>query len=167
MSEAFDRAVAIVLQQEDSTGTGVVTNDPADPGGETRWGISQRFLDQAGLPFRARDLFREQAIAIYHEAFWNEYRFELLPEPIAVKLFSFLVNAGPDPAFRILQRALRACLVEVEEDGVLGPLTRAAVGRAPSTDCLLAALRSEMAGFYRDLDRPRFERGWLNRAYSA
>jgi lysozyme family protein len=55
------------------------------------------------------------------------------------------------------------------DDGVLGPASRAAIRDALQLP-LLAALRSEAAGFYRGLvaAKPafkRFEAGWLNRAY--
>ncbi len=162
---AFQRAVARVLADEG----GYVAN-PADPGGETRFGISKRNypnLDVAALS-------RAQAIAIYYRDWWQRYHYAELPGPIAVKLFDLAVNIGPDHAARCLQRALRACGRRMAEDGVVGRATLAAA-RAANQLALLAALRSEAAGYYRALaalQRGRradgdqqFLNGWLNRAY--
>ena len=61
----FDRALAAVLDWE-----GAVTNDAADPGGLTKYGISQRAypsLDIASLTV-------EQAAVIYHQDYWLPMR---------------------------------------------------------------------------------------------
>jgi lysozyme family protein len=70
----------------------------------------------------------------------------------------------------LVQRALRASSKNVVEDGDFGPKTLDAINNVDSTD-LLAALKSEAAGYYRTLaavDRQDkiFLKGWLNRAYS-
>jgi lysozyme family protein len=93
---------------------------------------------------------------------------------IGAKVFDLAVNIGPEHAMNCLQRALRACGKQVEEDGVNGPATRIAA-QAANQAALIAALRSEAAGYYRELavtERGRrggsggeFLRGWLNRAY--
>lgn len=180
----FEAEFLTILNDE---GGDKVTRDPDDPGGTTKYGISQRFLDTVAPGRKAEDLTQEEAKALYYEHFWLEYKFpdiSFVPE-IARKVFNFMVTAGPDPAFRCLQRALRACGCNVKEDGVMGPMTRAALkafttnmnpqtSLAGSSDnCLLlmqafgvrCALRSEIAGYYRDLDKPKFEAGWVARAY--
>jgi lysozyme family protein len=65
---------------------------------------------------------------------------------------------------------LRAAGISVTEDGIIGQITLAAINKADSTD-LLAALKSEAAGYYRLIaninpSQQRFIDGWLNRAYS-
>ena len=89
-------------------------------------------------------------------------------------MFDLAVNIGPGHAARCLQRALRACGKRVDEDGSIGDGTRTAA-RAANQIALMAALRSEAAGYYRtlaaDTHRPgsgadEFLNGWLNRAYS-
>ncbi|HZO81157.1 MAG TPA: glycosyl hydrolase 108 family protein [Candidatus Binataceae bacterium] len=162
---AFQRAVARVLANE-----GAYVDNPADPGGETRFGISKR--DYPNLDIAA--LTREQAIAIYYRDWWQRCRYAELPGPIAVKLFDLAVNIGPEHAARCLQRALRACARPLVEDGAIGRATLGAA-RAANQLALLAALRSEAAGYYRTLaalERGRradgdckFLQGWLNRAY--
>jgi lysozyme family protein len=162
---AFQRAVARVLSDE-----GGYVDNPADPGGETRFGISKR--EYPNLDIAA--LSREQAIAIYYRDWWQRYHYTDLPGPIAAKLFDLAVNIGPEHAARCLQRALRACGRRLADDGVVGRATLAAA-RAANQLALLAALRAEAAGYYRTLaalERGRrpggdqeFLQGWLTRAY--
>jgi lysozyme family protein len=161
---AFVRAVETILAHE-----GGYSNDPHDHGGETRFGISKREYPQLDIAF----LTREEAIAIYFRDWWQRFHYSDLPGPLAVKVFDLAVNIGPEHAAQCLQRALRACAKRVEEDGVLGATTRAAAS-AVNQAALMAALRSEAAGYYRvlaALERAKrgvdgeFIKGWLNRAY--
>lgn len=161
----FLRAVTRVLADE-----GGYTNDPSDPGGETKYGISRRSYPDVDIP----NLTREQAIAIYYRDYWVTGSYGYLPAGIGDKLFALAVNIGGENVTRCLQRALRACGNRVADDGKLGPITLAAARAAPA-GALLAAFRSEAAGHYRVLAalwpgehrgaRCEFLTGWLNRAY--
>lgn len=174
----FERALAQVLAHE-----GGFVDDPADSGGATNWGISLRLLrelPQGDLDGNGkidsqdiRCLTREQAGEFYRIHWWERYGYQDFPEAIGIKVFDLAVNMGPRPAHRLLQRAVRACGEQVVEDGILGPQSRQACARVTSitTEVLLAALRSEAAGYYRALciQHPhlsRFRRGWLRRAYA-
>ncbi|MDR2781213.1 MAG: hypothetical protein LBB21_02000, partial [Holosporaceae bacterium] len=69
-----------------------------------------------------------------------------------------------------LQRALLSAGKQVVEDGIIGPGTLGAVNESDPTD-LLAALKSEAAGYYRLIatitpSQKRFINGWLRRAYA-
>ncbi|MGH7840163.1 MAG: glycoside hydrolase family 108 protein [Candidatus Binataceae bacterium] len=161
---AFAQAVARLLEDE-----GGLVDDPADAGGETKYGISRRQYPQVDIGA----LTREAATAIYYRDWWQRYAYGALPAAIGGKLLNLAVNLGPAPATRCLQRALRACGHEVGEDGVLGAVTRQAAA-AVDAAALLAALRSEAAGRYREIAagragneaaRDRFLCGWLRRAY--
>lgn len=158
---AFAKAVAVVLAHE-----GGYSANPADPGGETKYGISRREYPDLDI----KSLNREQAIEIYYRDWWTRFHFARLPEPAAAKLFDLAVNMGPANAVRCLQRALRACGRRIDDDGALGPETIAAAAAA-DPNALVAALRSEAAGHYRSLaisketDRGLFLAGWLDRAY--
>ena len=159
---AFARAVAILLAAE-----GGYSCNPADSGGETNFGICQREYPQLDI----KSLTRDDAIAIYFRDWWQRYSYSALPGPIGVKFFGLAVNIGPQHAARCLQRALRACGRKVVEDGLVGEATRAAAAGANQL-ALMAALRSEAAGYYRLLagsnqhnSNSQFLNGWLNRAY--
>jgi len=173
----FDDALEIVLAHE---GYGATTDDPSDPGGTTRWGISLRFLRHAGSlgdvdgdgdvdAEDVRALGRHRVAELYRRHFWDRYGYGDFFEPtLSVKVFDLAVNMGPVPAHRCLQRACRACGRQVTDDGILGPETRAAANACGKP--LVMPLRSEAAGYYRRLEarRPAFDhylKGWLNRAY--
>ena len=161
----FVQAVTRVLANE-----GGYASLANDPGGETNFGISQREYPNLSI----RDLTREGAVAIYFRDFWKAGRYGELPGALAVKVFDLSVNMGPAHAVRCLQRALRACGTTVVEDSALGNATISAAKRADG-GALLAALRSEAAGYYRAMTEMSASRpgggeedvlaGWLNRAY--
>jgi len=165
----FVEAVTQVLLDE---GGSKITDDPEDPGGRTKYGITQKLLTAIGGG-PVDDLTEEEAKSIYYDHFWLEYHIEEIPAPdLAVKVFNFCVTAGPRAAFLCLQRAMRANGVTLTEDGVMGPITQDKLRHLlndPQLDCraygMYIAYKSEIAGYYRDLDKPHFESGWVNRAY--
>ena len=162
--ERFRHAVEFVLKHE-----GGYVNDPQDPGGETKYGISKRSYPQRDI----RNLTREQAIEIYRQDWWDRYGYDRIRSlDVAAKVFDLAVNMGAPAAHRCLQRALHACgQRHVAVDGILGPQTIGAANDVKPRAALLAALRAEAAAYYRGLveRRPelkRYENGWLNRAYA-
>lgn len=160
MSE-FAPAVAVVLENEG----GEYTNDPRDPGGATKFGISRRSYPNVDI----EHLTREDAIALY-QALWNLEGFaQITAQEIATKVFDASVLDGREWAVTALQRACRACGRPLKEDGDLGPFTsRAANGFSP--EVLLPALRSEIAAHRRLViahvpSDQLFEHDWIRRAY--
>lgn len=169
----FEIAIHRVLKDE-----GGFVDDRQDSGGATNFGISLRWLKSLpDLPkvFSCSDigietiqqLTREQAIFLYRHYFWDPYHYErILDQRIATKVFDFTVNAGSHASHTALQWALRASGHDkIPIDGILGEYTFKAVNGA-NAQVLLAAFRSEIAGYYRGLKNPHFESGWLARAYA-
>lgn len=159
------RAIDVVLSHE-----GGLVDNPADPGGLTNWGFSLRANPDL-TPQQIRSMTRDQAVARYYAKWWQPMRWaDLAAQPdITVKAFDAAVNMGVTQAVKCLQRACRACGTAIADDGALGPQTVAAVNAQGATP-LLAAFRSELAGFYRLLAETRpsdgqFLQGWLTRAY--
>jgi lysozyme family protein len=153
MSQAFDGAFEWILEAE-----GVDANDPFDPGGCTRFGISQRFHPLVNVA----SLTLEQARDIYRRDYWNAVRGDELPELLALAAFDGVTQHEIEP--RLFQRALR-----VREDGIVGPRTIAAAQQADPHEFLIAHLRIR-ARYYMELTQltPRLERfldGWLNRLF--
>lgn len=159
---SFDVAIKTVLGHE-----GGYVNDPTDRGGETKWGISKRSYPHLNIA----SLTREQAIAIYKTDWWDRYKYAQIPDQaIATKVFDLAINMGAKPAHKLLQQALRACELPTTADGIIGPATLTAVKLAHPF-ALLAALRSEAAGYYRVViarnpSQERFKNGWETRAYA-
>lgn len=163
--ERFRHAVEVVLKHE-----GDLANDPADPGGITRWGISLRsypHLGEEGI----RNLTREQAIEIYRQDFWERWGYDRIRDlAVATKVFDMAVNMGPKRAHTLLQQALGLIGSPVVVDGILGPQTLKATNEADPSR-LLEALRLLSARYYWELvrldgRRKKFLQGWLARAYS-
>lgn len=143
--QAFERTIGF---------EGGYANDPRDPGGETKYGISKRAypaLDIANLTLA-------QAKAVYHRDYWRAVRGDELPAPIAIEVFDAAVNHGPKQAVRFMQRAL-----QVADDGIIGPVT---LGAAKKIDpaVFVARFNGERLMFYTDLKTwPAFGRGWSRR----
>ena len=149
----FDQAFERLIAHE-----GGYVNHPQDPGGETHWGITLRTARANGYTGRMRDMTRAQAKAIYRDAYWRRARADEYDPAIGFQLFDAAVNHGMGNATRFLQRA-----VGVADDGVIGPMTVAAVRRMSVTD-VLARFNAERLEFYTRLTTwPTFGRGWARR----
>lgn len=76
----FDQAVAFVLAEKIEGG---YVNDPRDPGGETKFGISKRSYPREDI----KALTRDRAITIYKRDYWDKPGCDKLPPKLAVALF--------------------------------------------------------------------------------
>jgi len=158
----FDQAIPIILKHE-----GGYVNDPHDPGGETKYGISKRSYPQLDI----KSLTEERAKEIYYKDWWDKYRYGgINDQGVATKIFDMAVNMGARQAHKLLQRAANEVMghKNLAEDGIIGPQTLAVVNSVDSKR-LLSALRNHQANFYRELARKnsslaKFLKGWLNRA---
>ena len=162
LDDRFLRAVEVVLKHE-----GGYVNNPNDPGGETKYGISKRSYPHLDI----KNLTRDQAIEIYHRDWWDKYRYgDIKDQDVATKVFDLSVNMGPSQAHRILQRAVNfVSNAGLKVDGILGPKTFAATNAANPAK-VLQVIRYKAAEYYHSLARKRKESrefllGWLNRAY--
>ena len=161
-TDNFEQVIANVLKNE-----GGYVNDPTDMGGETNFGISKRSYPDVDI----KNLTLDQAKAIYKRDFWDKQQYNNIDNiDIAAKIFDLSVNMGAPRANMLMQRALRSVGRKVDEDGVLGINTINAINKASPTE-LLAALKSEAAGYYRSIvaartEQSKFINGWLKRAYA-
>lgn len=149
-TDHFPRAVAIILRHE-----GGHVLDPADPGGETKYGISQRAYPDIKIATLTEDV----AKGIYKRDYWTPLRCGEMPWPVAICVFDAGVNQGVGRAARFLQEAVR-----VPADGRIGPVTLAAVQRR---DPIPLAQEIQAARILHYASLPgwgRFGRGWARRA---
>lgn len=156
---SFDQAIGVVLAHEG----GYVFN-PADPGGETNFGISKRAYPNLDI----KNLTEDQAKEVYRRDYW---RYDgITNQDLATKIFDMAVNMGPPTAHRLLQMALNGLGQGVGVDGVFGPQTLAATnGIDPAA--LLRELRARAAVRYADIvvgnhAERTFLLGWMRRAVS-
>ena len=153
----FESALKKTLRFE-----GGYSNDPSDPGGETKFGVSKRSypnLDIASLTIA-------DAAAIYRKDYWTYDSVQ--SQAVAEKVFDMAVNMGPNEAHSLLQRSLNYFGKKLTEDGKFGPSTLAAVNTVDS-EKLLAELRARWAFRVAKLIQKRpvmtkFALGWCRRA---
>ena len=69
---------------------GGLTNNPADPGGLTNFGICQRSYPNLDI----KNLTRAQAAEIYERDYWKKSGADLLPWPLNLVVFDTAVNCG-------------------------------------------------------------------------
>ena len=117
---------------------GGYVNDPDDPGGATKHGVTIHTMRRLGLDLDgdgdvdAQDvqrITRTQAEHIFIDHYFIRPRINQLPAILQATVFDMYVNAGAH-AVKILQRLLNDMRVEVAVDGVIGPQTIAAAQRA-------------------------------------
>lgn len=145
----FDTAIERVLGHE----AGYV-NNPEDPGGETKWGISKRTYPNLNI----KDLTREQAIALYRRDFWTVLHLDDQPLGIASQVLDFGVNSGGGTAMRALQRA-----IGVADDGHIGPVTLAAVKATEPHDLIMLFLAERLIFMSNCQNWQNAGKGWARR----
>ena len=110
---------------------GGVSNDPADRGGLTKWGVTQATYDRyrraKGLPPQSVvKLTDAEMREIYWIYYWQPVKGDEFAYPLALALFDTAVNMGVGTAVKLLQRAINDLLPQskwVAVDGVLGKQT--------------------------------------------
>lgn len=149
----FDAAFTRLLGHE-----GGYSNNPADPGGETMWGITKHVAIQHGYTGDMRYLSQETAKEIYRARYWDAVKADQFPDPLRYALFDAAVNSGPKQALIWAQQAL-----DVGADGVVGDETlRAAMACDPQR------VRARMLGIRLDFMTSlpiwtQFGKGWARR----
>lgn len=117
---------------------GGYVNDPDDPGGATKYGVTVHTMRRLGLDLTrdgtvdaedVKRITRAQAVEIYLDHYFLRPRIAELPEALQATVFDMYVNAGAN-AVRILQRLLAEMGERVGVDGAIGPQTIAACARA-------------------------------------
>lgn len=149
----FDSLIGRILAHE-----GGYVNHPSDPGGATNFGITERVAREWGYKGDMRALPRDTAVDIYRARYWDRVQGDKLPDEVAFQIVDAAVNHGIGNAIRWMQRA-----AGVADDGIIGPVTLAAVAKADPADLVLLfnAIRLE---FYASLTTfSTFGRGWTRR----
>ena len=121
---------------------GGYVNDPDDPGGATKYGVTIHTMRRLGLDLTGdgtvgaadvRALSRAQAVDIFITHYFQRPRIAEMPGPLQPSLFDMYVNAGGN-AVKILQRLLRDMGYGVGVDGAIGPQTLGAAHEAAAPD---------------------------------
>ena len=138
---------------------GGYVNNPDDPGGETKWGISKRAYPHLSI----KDLTVDDAVNIYVVDYLLPLRADQYGPALAFQMLDYAINSGVKGAIRGLQRTLG-----VKVDGVLGPVTLAELRATEKRDTHHAAkLVAERIDYLTTLsDWEHFGKGWARRMAS-
>ena len=155
MKVIFEEIIGVVLEHE-----GGYVNDPEDPGGETKYGVSKRAYPNEDI----KNLTEEGAKDIYRRDYWERYRCAELPESLRHIYFDMCVNMGAGRATKIMQETANAKGANLKIDGGMGPMT---VGAMKSVE--LERVRAYRVKYYATLierkpDLAKFYFGWFKRS---
>ncbi|WP_258051950.1 glycoside hydrolase family 108 protein [Mesorhizobium sp. INR15] len=147
---------------------GGYSNHPADPGGPTMKGVTQRVYDGyrkgKGMdPRPVKGITTDEINAIYDRQYWDAVQADALPDGVDYVLFDGAVNSGPGRSIMWLQQALRP-VYTARIDGVLGVGTLAALKAINNNDALIDRICDARMAFLRRLTTfATFGRGWTAR----
>jgi lysozyme family protein len=146
----FDQAFDRLFGNE-----GGYVDNPADPGGETNFGISKRSYPDVDI----KNLTRDGAKAIYLRDFWQPLDADHLDGGVIFQVFDFAVNSGIQTAIRKLQKA-----IGVADDGHFGEISQSTLHTMPVSDVIFRFV-AERLDFWASLSTwGEFGRGWARRA---
>jgi lysozyme family protein len=148
---SFESALKEVLKWE---GGDTITEDPRDPGGLTKYGISQRAFPSLNI----RELTYNEAMLIYKEKYWQRVRGDELPEGLDLCVFDMAVNQGVSAAVKALQRAVGA-----SPDGVLGQGTLKSVKAVKPSEAIIRFMQMRAAAYLATPNLDKYGKGWMNR----
>lgn len=162
----FFDCVAEVLRHE-----GGFVNHPKDPGGATNMGITRATLSlwrgELASVTDVRNLTQAEARQIYFALYWNPLNADRLPPGLNLEVFDFGVNAGVRRSAMMLQLLLAVKEPGLAIDGVIGPMTLAAVAQRP-LDVLIEAFHGARMDHYHSLAGwGTFGKGWTARSYAT
>ena len=126
----------------------------ADPGGETKWGISKRSYPNLDI----KNLERWQAIDIYRRDFWTPVASLTPDSALQYQLLDTAINSGMGNATRMLQRALG-----VADDGHFGPLSQARLRVVDREDVVLSFIAERLMFMTSLSNWPHNSKGWARR----
>ena len=140
---------------------GGYSNDAADPGGATRFGITEAEARKHGYTGEMQELPQQFAKLIYESNYWDKCRCDDLPDGLRYAVFDAAVNSGPVQAAKWLQAA-----VGTTPDGVIGLATIAAAKKLDVVT-VHARLNGARLGFLTTLPGwATFGKGWARRIAS-
>jgi lysozyme family protein len=145
-----DDCITLILRLE---GGSTYTNDPKDPGGETKYGISRRAYPELDIA----NLTEQQARDIYARDYWAACKCAELPPSVALCVFDAAVNQGAAYARRTLQEALNVAV-----DGKIGPATINKAAIDPS-GTVIKFQTARIKRYQNTKGYDRFGLGWIMR----
>lgn len=152
----FDEAFEKLLGHE-----GDFVNDSRDPGGATRFGVTQRVAQANGYHGDMRVYPMFEAKLVYRASYWDACRCDELPDAVRFDVFDGAVNSGVVQSIKWLQRS-----VGTDDDGVIGMKTLLACTKLAGS-MVKARYNGHRLEFMTNLKTwPVFSGGWARRIAS-
>lgn len=162
--------ISRVLESE-----GGYVNNPKDPGGPTNRGVTIGTLRLLGIDIDGdgdidvddvKKLSEADARKVYGEFYWKPIHGDMLPVGVDYFMVDTSVHSGVGRAVKILQQC-----IGVEDDGVFGPRTMAALNRVANHEILINKLCDRRLMFLKSIVNKKtgrlsweeFGRGWQSR----
>lgn len=128
----FNTAFDLLCQHE-----GGYVNNPNDPGGPTKYGISLRFLKKEGHlidgdidndgdidMYDIKNMTKEEAYKIYDSCFWSKNNIDQIDsQELSDMIFGLCVNMGSNKAIKLLQEVTNKLISNDYRDADPGRLT--------------------------------------------
>lgn len=177
--QRFEKAVQVILRHE-----GGFAYHPSDPGGETNFGVTARFLKGIKLDVNndgeinaldIKALAVNDAIQIYYNYWWKKYQYDKIDNlRVGTFVFDLAVNIGSLQAHKLLQEAANSSIILKEPlkvDGYIGPRTLMVLNDIDFMGLsylLMDNIKTNAKQFYIRLAESnkslgKFLKGWLNR----
>ena len=164
MKNNFESSLALVLKSEGGFTSDIHDNGnklPDGRAGSTNLGVTQANWEAfVGHPVtwdNMKALKAETVAPFYKRKYWDMAHCDDLPTGLDYLMFDFAVNAGVGRAIKTLQTA-----IGVTADGALGPLSLSAINNL-EPKLLIERFTDAKEKFYKSLNNPTYERGWLAR----
>lgn len=157
MKENFDKCLGYVLHHE-----GGFVDHPADPGGATNLGCTkaswEKWIGASCTVDDIRALTAADVTPLYRQKYWDKVKGDELPSGVDYCVFDTAINSGPGRASKFLQEA-----ISVPVDGVIGPITMAAICAADPRQ-VIDAYSAARVKFLQELSTwSVFGKGWERR----
>lgn len=146
---------------------GGYVNDPADRGGATNKGVTigtfRRFFGADATVEQLKSITDEQWLQIFRAGYWDAWKADRIKnQSVANICVDWAWASGASTSIKQVQR-----LLGVNPDGIVGPMTLAAINRRDPDD-LFAEIKDRRLAFIknivsRDPSQARFINGWTNR----
>jgi lysozyme family protein len=164
MQSNWDTSFELLMDSE-----GGFSDDPHDNGnrmpdgrpGCTNLGVTMMtweiYVQRQSTIDEMKSLTKDDVEPLYKRLFWDRVWGDKQYTGIDYLLFDCAVNTGVSQSVLFLQRAVGA-----SPDGAMGPLTYAATITHDPKD-LIEQFSQQKINFYKGLNNPKYEKGWLNR----
>lgn len=169
MTNFFKPAFLYLLEDEGSR----FTEDPDDSGGATKFGVTQKdleqFLQRSCDAEDVREMNQDTAAAIYEKFYWNTFGCDRISdEAIATAVLNTCVLYGGHTGMKMAQRALNNCGQNLVPDGHHGPKTEEAFNSVLASNFIPAFVAQILTRIDFVVEQypknQKFMQGWQNRA---